>query len=61
MWVVKLDGKILKAAEVIGEDPSGFKAYEAASEWAEVNAPEAAFTWKHWRGDASDPAGEIKK
>jgi hypothetical protein len=52
LWIAKVGGEILKVAEMEGEDPSGVKAYEAACAWAEEHAPDVAFNWKHWRGNA---------
>ena len=52
LWVVRLEGEILKVGET-HEDPSGSRAHGEASRWASSNAPGVTFVWKRWRGFVS--------
>lgn len=54
IWVIKLDGEVVKLGEVAG-DFSGANAYERATAWARQHYPDISFAWKHW-SETAPPA-----
>jgi hypothetical protein len=46
-WAVIVGGEVVHQSEVLGDDPSGILAYEAALQWTERHLPDIAFHWRH--------------